>query len=423
MCSLTKDLRLLKLQSSAMILIVLCFSISLAQAQYGGGSGTAEDPYLIETAEQFNAIGANPSDWDKRFKLMADIDLSELTEETFNIIGQWIAWGSTNNKPFTGVFDGNGKTISNFSYTSTSGDGIGLFAYVRGRIQDLGLVNPKVDAQGWNVGSLAGYLDEGRISGCYAKGANVSGYKCVGGLVGINDGIITTGYSSGRVSGDTFVGGLTGLLGPGLVTNCYCSAVVSGNQDVGGLVGFTDHEFSTISDSYAIGNVIGNIYVGGLVGQIERGAATKCYSAASVTGNQYVGGFVGYTRALATVWNCLWDIQASGQPASADGIGKTTTEMQTINTFINCGWDFHNIWTICEGMNYPVLLWQIPVGDFRCPDGVEMIDFAWFAQQWRQNNCGPANYSCDGMDLDLSGSVDFLDLAIFTSHWLEGIAP
>ena len=95
--------------------------------------------------------------------------------------------------------------------------------------------------------------------------------------------------------------------------------------------------------------------------------------------------------------------------------------MQTINTFSNSGWDFYNTWTICEGMNYPVLLWQIPVGDFRCPDGVDMIDFAWFAQQWRQNNCGPVNYFCDSMDLDQSGSVDFYDLALFADHWLEGI--
>ncbi len=38
-----------------------------AQAKYAGGSGTAEDPYLIATAEQMNAVGLNPEDWDKHF--------------------------------------------------------------------------------------------------------------------------------------------------------------------------------------------------------------------------------------------------------------------------------------------------------------------------------------------------------------------
>jgi len=36
-----------------------------AQAQYGGGTGMADDPFLIYTAEQTNEIGANPNDWDK----------------------------------------------------------------------------------------------------------------------------------------------------------------------------------------------------------------------------------------------------------------------------------------------------------------------------------------------------------------------
>ncbi|GAG85111.1 unnamed protein product, partial [marine sediment metagenome] len=47
------------------------------------------------------------------------------------------------------VFDGNGHTISNFTYTSTDTDYIGLFGYVSGgnaEIKDLGLIDPNVDA-------------------------------------------------------------------------------------------------------------------------------------------------------------------------------------------------------------------------------------------------------------------------------------
>jgi hypothetical protein len=68
-----------------------------------------------------------------------------------------------------------------------------------------------------------------------------------------------------------------------------------------------------------------------------------------------------------------------------------------------------------------VLLWQISTADFRCPDGVSMTDFAWFAQHWRQKNCNQLNYECDGADLDESGSVDFFDLAIFAHDWLAGL--
>ena len=43
----------------SLLLVMLYFSGLPAQAQYVGGSGTADSPYLIYTAEQMNAIGAN----------------------------------------------------------------------------------------------------------------------------------------------------------------------------------------------------------------------------------------------------------------------------------------------------------------------------------------------------------------------------
>jgi len=404
-----------------LIWFAVCFLGLPAQAKYGGGSGTADNPYLIYTAEQMNEIGANPADWNKNFKLMDDIDLTAFTGTAFNIIGQWVALGSFNNKPFSGIFDGNGRIISNFSYTSANGDGIGLFGYIRGRIKDLGLVDANIVAQDWYIGSLVGYLDRGTVVGCYAKGVSISGGSAAGGLVGLNEGAIINCYSSGQVSGDSHIGGLAGLVESGTVTNSYARASVSGNQNVGGLVGMTGDETSTISDCYATGSVSGDTNVGGLAGQVERGGLAKCYSTGSVAGNQYVGGLIGRVRILFTIWNCFWDIQTSGQPTSADGTGKITAEMQTLSTFTSAGWDFFTTWCICEGTNYPVLLWQIPIADIRCPDGVNMVDFGWFAQHWMDNNCNQINFYCDYTDLDESGSVDFLDLAIFAHDWLAGL--
>ena len=59
-----------------------------------------------------NEIGANPGDWGSYFLLTADIDLGAYTGTSFNIIG------INYDYPFTGVFDGNGHTISNFTYDS-----------------------------------------------------------------------------------------------------------------------------------------------------------------------------------------------------------------------------------------------------------------------------------------------------------------
>jgi hypothetical protein len=412
-----------RLAASLVVLFVTCVSTLPAGAQYDGGSGTAGDPYLIRTPEQMNAIGANPGHWNKHFKLMADIDLSAYTGTAFHIIGTGSPVDVVTN-PFTGVFDGNGRSISNFTYTSTGVNAIAIFGNVGGvsaEIKDLRLINPNVNAgSGDYVGALAGTFAHGKIIGCSVEGGNVSGRFDVGVLVGLNEGMILECCSSGGVWGDWYVGGLAGDVGDGKVTECYSVASVSGNRHVGGLVGKTSDENSVIMNSYATGPVIGGLYVGGLVGEVERGAASKCFSAGSVSGNQYVGGLVGNVRALGRVMHSFWDTQASSQPTSAAGIGKTTDQMQTMSTFAASGWDFFNVWTICEGTNYPVLLWQIPAGDFRCPDGVDRIDLAWFCQRWLHRNCFTSNNFCEGVDLDQSSFVDFADFAIFADNWLTG---
>jgi hypothetical protein len=276
-----------------------------AQAKYGGGTGEPNDQYLIYTAEQMNEIGlsVNSDDWDKHFKLMADIDLSGFTGTSFNIIEE-----------FKGVFDGNGHTISNFNYTTTSTAYIGLFAGIYGEnaeIKDMGLIDPEVDAGTGNiveVGSMVGINDQGTISNCYVKGGSVGCsaiiWSSAGGLVGSNKGTII---------------------------NCYAAADVSGTMNVGGLVGN------------------------------NSGTITNCYSIGSITGGYNVGGLVG--RNVGEVWASFWDIETSEQTTSAGGEGKTTAEMQDTNTFIDAGWGCDSFWTIDNGKDYPRLLWENSPGE------------------------------------------------------------
>jgi len=168
------------------------------RAQYGGGTGEPNDPYLIYTAEQMNTIGTESNDWDKHFKLMADIDLGGYTGTDFNIIGKGLL------PAFTGVFEGNGHTISNFTYSSTGEPCIGIFGYIDGpdaRISNLGLIDPNVDGgTGVGVGPLAGWIDMGTITNCYVAGGNVTGKQQVGGLIGTCAGVITDCYAVGGAS-------------------------------------------------------------------------------------------------------------------------------------------------------------------------------------------------------------------------------
>jgi hypothetical protein len=395
--------------------LCVCFLPFEACAKYDGGAGTEASPYLIRTAQQMNDIGASPGDWNKHFRLAADLDMSNYTGAAYNIIG------TSTTQPFSGVFDGSNHEIFDFSVTTTQEFYTGLFGCVSGKIENMGLVKPFVLAHGSRVGALVGYLDHGQVTSCYNRGGSVSGADDVGGLIGRSAGRIFKSYSSGTVSGDAYVGGLIGLITDEAVTTSFSTADVSGTRNVGGLVGKTADEQAAVSNSYATGSVTGNSYVGGLVGQVERGAAHRSYSAGSVSGSQFTGGLTGYVRVLGRVSNSVWDTETSGQADSGGGIGKTTAEMQTISTFTDTGWDFWSTWTMCEGMNYPIFFWQIPATDYQCPDGVDYIDFAFFARRWHRQGCGPGNGNCEGADVDGSGTVDFSDFEIFAARWLAGV--
>ncbi len=277
-----------KIRWTITLLITICLFCFPAYAKYNGGSGIVEDPYLIYTAEQMNAIGAESNDWGKHFRLMADIDMSDFDgndgRPVFNIIAPdadavKLRFQGT---PFTGVFDGNGHTISNFSYTSTDTSHIGLFGYVdtlgkEAVIKDLGLISPNVDAgAGGYVGSLVGVLKKGTITGCYVEGGNVVGYENVGGLVGA--------YGEGEL-------GSVDL--PFTISNCCSTSNVQGTSHVGGLVG-SNYE-GRITNSYATGNISGKECVGGLVGS-NFGSIVSCYSSSSTNGEERVGGLVGVNR-------------------------------------------------------------------------------------------------------------------------------
>ena len=278
-----------------------------------------------------------------------------------------------------------------------------------------------------NVGGLTGGNCGGIISNCHSTGA-VSGSLAVGGLVGGNDGFsISNCYSTGAVSGysdSQFVGGLVGV-NNFRILKCYSTGAVSGYSGVGGLVGYNHGSGYDryINDCYSTGAVSGSLAVGGLVGGNDGFSIGNCYSTGAVSGSsgsQLVGGLVGTNDGVGTISSCFWDMNTSGQTTSAAGTGLDTTQMKQQASFTHWGfppaWD---TWAICEGTNYPRLIWQIPAWDFVCPDGVNFADYSFFATHWSDTNCA-ANNNCSGADLDVSGGVDWKDMMMFCQHWLEG---
>ena len=291
--------------------IILATVVLPARGQYAGGSGTADDPYLIETAEQLNAIGLREADWNKHFRLTADIDMNDLGATPVNLIFF-----------FQGVFDGNDHTIANLIYRVKDEDGqpgspyvtvIGLFRVLSGwdaLVQNLGLIDPNVRPDPTctkpvdHVGALVGRLEQGWIRNCYVKGGYVAGSSTVGGLVAdcSSDAAVSECWSSADVSGSRTVGGLIGYVARASVWSCHVAASVSGAMNVGGLVGVVQEEDSTIEDCFTTGTVTGS-QAGGLVGYLNEGSIWRCYSTASLSGGSNLGGLVGENHGLIhTSW-------------------------------------------------------------------------------------------------------------------------
>ncbi len=349
----------------------ICIDTVSATA-YGGGSGTLNDPFLISDPNHLQTLSVNDCNWNEHFKLTADLDL---TGVAMTPIGNLAT-------KFTGTFNGNGYALANLTINLPATDYVGLFGYVENAVDpktiyNLGLINPNITGDDF-VGGLAGRLDNGTLTGCYADGGSVNGGGTLGGLVGWNDS-------------------------------------------------------SSISNSYATDTVTGDKkHVGGLVGENSGGTIIDCYAIGAVSGpGPKIGGLVGIKIGGGTTSNSFWDIDTSGQASSAGGTGKTTAQMQTASTFTDSGWDFvgesangtEDIWRMCvDGVDYPRLTWQyLSIGDFGCPDGVAMEDWVVFASWWGATNCEEANDWCGGADFDQSGTVDLVDALVFFGNWLSEI--
>ena len=125
----------------------------------GTGEYNYQDYKTISTAEELNDIR---NDLSGKYVLLNDIDLSAY--ENWTPIG-------TESDPFTGIFCGNGNTISGLHITSCNGNAAGLFGYNDGTIRNLnvsGEINVTFENTDNNVayvGGIAGY-NSGTIEGC-----------------------------------------------------------------------------------------------------------------------------------------------------------------------------------------------------------------------------------------------------------------
>ncbi len=271
----------------------------------------------------------------------------------------------------TGTFEGLGNAISNLSisFRSKNGAEAGFINAIgaTGAVNDVRLSNARVVAQGAggvaglvasNGGSLFGDDVQGSFKGrrcqsCSFQGlAGTNGGTIIAssaevhmaslaagaGLVGNNTGAIIGSHASGSIaaSGNGLdVGGLVGI-NSGLITRSYASVTVSGGSQsaIGGLVGY-DRGMTTIS--YATGAVTGSdaSMAGGLIGY-DNGDTENAYATGAVSGamNAQIGGFAG--SAAATVKSSYSTGAVSGGMGGTIGGFLGGNDSSTLS---DCYWD------------------------------------------------------------------------------------
>lgn len=219
--------------------------------------------YQIESAAQL-AWFARHTDEDSRAcaLLLADIDLGQ---------HDWLPMGSEE-APYAGTFDGNGKTISGLAnslfYAAGSGSAVAC-------IRDLTISG--LQETNWpEHGALVRYTRNAVIENCTSACRIVKRYKEYTGLHG---GIVGKAEDGTLLIGCEFTGSIT-----------------NGGYRAGGIAGVVSGPTSQIAYCRSTGTVAGSYYVGGIVGRVDAGAQVHhCDNSGAVSVNMsYVGGIAGW---------------------------------------------------------------------------------------------------------------------------------
>ncbi|MGM0445744.1 MAG: ankyrin repeat domain-containing protein [Bacillota bacterium] len=295
--------------SLVVVMVIMISSLSYAQDDFAGGSGTKEDPYLIETIEQLNNVRDYEGSY---FKQISDLDFND--DQEWEPIGEYV---DSDNLGFNGVYDGNNKTIKNLkdalfgsvdknfkiknlslkNVNAKKGAGL-VYSNFGGTIKNID-VSGKIYGEKYDTAGGLAAFNTGIIKNCSTSiEITTNEVDYIGGLVGENAGSVFNSHSVGKlnVEGENsrFVGGLVGLQ-----SMSGSGHLISSSADVdifmylkekgtaGGLVGYLN---SIVENSYAMGNVTGKgDNLGELVGKhndigIDRG---NTYSMGKVINKEF----------------------------------------------------------------------------------------------------------------------------------------
>lgn len=260
---------------------------------------------------------------------------------------------------FSGLFDGNGHTISGYNCEG-AGYVQGLFRYIgkTGIVQNLTVGSDIIAAgDGYVTGIIAG-VNDGIIKNCYAKGA-VKGDTATGGIAGINgtSGLITGCRNLAEVTGFYYTGGISGR-NYGAIKSCSNYGCINSSPewvsenderqvdiiseitgdvsiisyqtgvDIGGICGFSKGIVTNSTNEGIVGYDRVGYNVGGICGR-QSGVIYSCINYGPVMGKKDVGGIVGQQEPYIeidkakSITDSIARINALANRAADDAAGAT----------------------------------------------------------------------------------------------------
>ena len=291
------------------------------EGEEGSEEEAAEEQLIqIHTAQELQELAQNckVDAWSAnvRVELCGDISLEGIEFEPIQI--------------FSGTFDGKGYTISGFSLTG-EGYADGFFRHVEETavIQNLtisGVIESENEQE--CVGGICG-INRGVLMNCEFIGV-VKGQNSVGGIAGENEstGVISNCHSYGSINGSDGVGGIAGK-NHGSIMTCDNQAGINNdsagveerdseglewildaaqtddarlrsNIDVGGIAGYSDGIITYCRNTGVVGYEHVGYNIGGIAGR-QSGLLTYCTNTGEVYGRKDVGGIVGQMEPFISV--------------------------------------------------------------------------------------------------------------------------
>lgn len=349
-----------------------------AASSFASGSGTKEDPYIIENGAQLAYLANLVNDGNSYYasccyKLSRDIALNETAnygswtqeapEHTWLPIGY--SDSSDDHAYFTGTFDGDDHTISGL-YIETDSDYAGLFGIVRnGTVKNLVLKDAYVSGGNY-VGGIVGYFASDTSA--------VSGFS----YCGFSGVVKASGNNAGGIAGYCRAEGNENMPS---VSSCYaCGKINSAKGYAGGIIGVGEAASGSVKimDCLNAADVFaGTKNSGGIAGELRAAdgdvMALNCVNAGMITGGvscDTLGGLSGSVSCASGAgrvnlsYCVMLDSSAVSETVTGNGGDRlvltkltklTAEEMPEVSKYET--FNFDEVWTMDtqNGLPYPVL--------------------------------------------------------------------